>query len=142
MAVTNNSLPPELLRVVDANLNRLKEGIRVIEDIARYVHNDKELSTSLKTLRHLCRIEPLEALLASRDSVNDVLRPTMQSEMNRTDLLSIIIANYKRAQESSRVLEELYKIVEPALSEQFKTIRYELYTLEKKNVLELSNEHH
>lgn len=142
MAVTNNLLPPELLRVVDANLNRLKEGIRVIEDIARYVHNDKELSTSLKTLRHQCRIEPLEALLASRDSVNDVLRPTMQSEMNRTDLLSIIIANYKRAQESSRVLEELYKIVEPALSEQFKTIRYELYTLEKKNVLELSNESH
>jgi thiamine-phosphate pyrophosphorylase len=128
--------------VVDANLNRLKEGIRVIEDIARYVHNDKELASQLKSLRHQCRIEPLEALLASRDSINDVLRPTIQSEMNRTDLLSIIIANYKRAQESSRVLEELYKIVEPPLSEQFKTIRYELYTLEKKNVLELSNERH
>ena len=131
----NNSLPPELLRVVDANLNRLKEGIRVIEDIARYVHNDKELSASLKHLRHQCRIEPLEALLASRDSVNDVLRPTMQSEMNRTDLRSIMIANYKRAQESSRVLEEMYKIVDPELSERFKQIRYELYTLEKKNLL-------
>lgn len=131
----SNSLPPELLRVVDANLNRLKEGIRVIEDIARYVHNDKELSTSLKILRHQCRIEPLEALLASRDSVNDVLRPTMQSEMNRTDLRSIMIANYKRGQESARVLEELYKIVEPGLSERFKNIRYELYTLEKKNLV-------
>jgi thiamine-phosphate pyrophosphorylase len=136
----NKLFPPELLRVVDANLNRLKEGIRVIEDIARYVHNDKDLATSLKTLRHQCRIEPLEELLASRDSIHDVLRPSMQSEMNRTDLLSIIIANYKRAQESSRVLEELYKIVEPSLSEQFKTIRYELYTLEKKNVLDISNE--
>lgn len=135
MAVTNNTLPPELLRVVDANLNRLKEGIRVIEDIARYVHNDKELATSLKNLRHQCRVEPLEELLASRDSVNDVLRPTMQSEMNRTDLRSIVIANYKRGQESSRVLEELYKIVEPSLSERFKNIRYELYTLEKKNLL-------
>jgi thiamine-phosphate pyrophosphorylase len=135
----SNILPPELLRVVDANLNRLKEGIRVIEDIARYVHNDKELASKLKNLRHLCRIEPLEELLASRDSVNDVLRPTMQSEMNRTDLRSILIANYKRAQESSRVLEELYKIVEPALSEQFKHIRYELYTLEKKNLLDLGN---
>lgn len=139
MAVTNNSLPPELLRVVDANLNRLKEGIRVIEDIARYVHNDKELSTSLKTLRHQCRIEPLEELLVSRDSINDVLRSTMPSEMNRTDLRSIVIANYKRGQESSRVLEELYKIVEPSLSERFKHIRYELYTLEKKNLLD-SNE--
>jgi len=136
---TKSPLPSELLRVVDANLNRLKEGIRVIEDIARYVHNDKNLATSLKQLRHQCRIEPLEALLASRDSVNDVLRPTMQSEMNRIDLRSILVANYKRGQESSRVLEELYKIVEPTLSETFKHIRYELYTLEKKNLLSLSH---
>lgn len=126
--------------MVDANLNRLKEGIRVIEDIARYVHNDKNLSTSLKQLRHQCRIEPLEDLLASRDSINDVLRPTMQSEMNRTDLRSILVANYKRGQESSRVLEELYKIISPDLSETFKHIRYELYTLEKNNLLGLGNE--
>ena len=139
MVVTSNTLPSELFRVVDANLNRLKEGIRVIEDIARYVHNDKALSTALKTLRHLCRIEPLELLLASRDSINDVLRPTMQSEMNRTDLRSILIANYKRGQESSRVLEELYKIVDPTLSERFKHIRYELYALEKENLLGLGN---
>lgn len=131
----SNLLPPELLRVADANLNRLKEGIRVIEDVARYVHNDKELAASLKNLRHQCRIEPLETLLASRDSVNDVLRPTVQSEMNRTDLRSILIANYKRAQESSRVLEELFKIVDGETSERFKQIRYELYTLEKKNLV-------
>jgi len=136
---TNNALPSELLRVVDANLNRLKEGIRVIEDIARYLHNDKNLSTSLKKLRHQCRIEPLEALLSSRDSVNDVLRPTMQSEMSRTDVRSILIANYKRGQESSRVLEEVYKIIEPETSEVFKQIRYELYTLEKENLLGLGN---
>ncbi|MDP1785062.1 MAG: thiamine-phosphate pyrophosphorylase [Sulfuricurvum sp.] len=140
MEKKNNTLPSELFRVVDANLNRLKEGIRVIEDIARYVHNDKSLSTALKTLRHQCRIEPLELLLASRDSVNDVLRPTMQTEMNRTDLRSIVIANYKRGQESSRVLEELYKIADPSLSERFKQIRYELYTLEKENLLYLGNE--
>jgi thiamine-phosphate pyrophosphorylase len=66
----------------------------------------------------------------------------MQSEMNRTDLRSILIANYKRGQESSRVLEELYKIVDPVLSERFKQIRYELYTLEKENLLNLNNESH
>jgi thiamine-phosphate pyrophosphorylase len=131
----SSSLPPELFRVVDANLNRLKEGIRVIEDIARYVRDDKSLATRLKHLRHSCKIEPIEPLLASRDSVNDVLRPSMQSEMNRSDLKSILIANYKRAQESSRVLEEIYKIVEPELSERFKHIRYELYTLEKENLV-------
>ena len=133
--MTTNHLPSQLLRVVDANLNRLKEGIRVIEDIARYVHNDKTIASQLKSLRHQCRIEPLNELLSSRDSVNDILRPTIQSEMNRTDLKSIVVANYKRAQESSRVLEEMYKIISPDLSETFKHIRYELYTLEKENLL-------
>lgn len=132
-------LAPDLCRVIDANLNRLKEGIRVIEDIARYTHNDRALASQLKTLRHRGRIDDLDALLASRDSANDVLRPTMTQELNRTDLKSILIANYKRAQESSRVLEEMYKIVDPDLSENFKQIRYELYTLEKENLLGFSS---
>lgn len=130
----SNSLSPELYRVIDANLNRLKEGIRVIEDIARYSHNDKALASQLKALRHQSKIDDLQNLLSSRDSINDVLRPTVSSELNRDSLESIIIANYKRAQESARVLEEMYKIVDPELSENFKTIRYTLYTLEKENL--------
>lgn len=128
------SVDPSLYRVIDANLNRLKEGIRVIEDIARYVSNDKELASKLKALRHQSRIDDLQNLLASRDSINDVLRPTVSSEMNRDSLEGIIVANYKRAQESSRVLEELYKIVQPELSENFKSLRYALYQLEKENL--------
>lgn len=127
---------PSLYRVIDANLNRLKEGVRVIEDIARYVNNDKALASKLKEVRHQSRIDDLQNLLSSRDSVNDVLRPTVTSEMNRDSLESIIVANYKRAQESSRVLEEMYKIVDPALSENFKSLRYALYQLEKENLLE------
>jgi thiamine-phosphate pyrophosphorylase len=128
------TIDPSLYRVIDANLNRLKEGVRVIEDIARYVSNDKELASKLKALRHQSRIDDLQNLLHSRDSVNDVLRPTVSSEMNRDSLEGIIIANYKRAQESSRVLEELYKIVQPELSENFKSLRYALYQLEKENL--------
>lgn len=138
MAAKSNTFSPDLYRVIDANLNRLKEGIRVIEDIARYLHNDKSLASKLKALRHQSRIDDLQNLLASRDSINDVLRPTVTSEMNRTDLESILVANYKRAQESSRVLEEMYKIVDPELSEHFKGIRYTLYTLEKENLLATS----
>ena len=108
--MTTNHLSPELYRVIDANLNRLKEGIRVIEDIARYVDNNKILATKLKNLRHQSKIEDLQNLLSSRDSINDVLRPTIKSEMNRSDVKSIIIANYKRGQESSRVLEEMYYV--------------------------------
>jgi len=139
---TKTSVPettPELYRIIDANLNRLKEGIRVIEDIARYLDNNKSLATQLKNLRHQARIDSTLPLLASRDSINDVLRPTQSSELNRHNLQDILLANYKRAQESSRVLEEMYKIIDPNLSETFKTIRYTLYTLEKENILAKSD---
>lgn len=135
MAATTEHQSPDIFRVIDANLNRLKEGVRVIEDIARYLQNDKSLALKLKNLRHKSKIQDFGDLLASRDSVNDVLRPTVPDEMKRDSIQSILVANYKRAQESSRVLEELYKIVDPTLSENFKFIRYELYVLEKAHLL-------
>ena len=118
------------LRLIDANLNRLREGIRVVEDIFRYVYNDKQTATALKELRHLSRLENYIELLETRDVKNDVLRSSIKSEQNRTDLYSILIANFKRAQESSRVLEEFCKLLSVKDSENFKYIRYELYNLE------------
>ena len=121
----------ENLRLLDANLNRLREGIRVIEDIYRYILNDKETSVRLKTLRHKIRVDFYEQLLNSRDIKNDVLKQSTKSEQLRSDLNAIIIANFKRAQESSRVLEEFTKLIDINLSENFKSIRYELYDIEK-----------
>ena len=118
------------LRLIDANLNRLREGIRVVEDIFRYVYNDKQTAIKLKELRHLSRLENYIELLETRDVKNDVLRSSIKSEQNRTDLYSILIANFKRAQESSRVLEEFCKLISIKDSENFKYIRYELYNLE------------
>lgn len=118
------------LRLIDANLNRLREGIRVVEDIFRYIYNDKEISTKLKSLRHIARTKNYYELLETRDVENDVLRESIKSEQNREDLNSILIANFKRAQESSRVLEELTKLSSIEDSENFKYIRYELYNLE------------
>lgn len=118
------------LRLIDANLNRLREGIRVVEDIFRYVYNDKQTSLKLKDLRHKARLENFTELLKTRDVRNDVLRASIKSEQNRSDLYSILIANFKRAQESSRVLEEFTKLTSIEDSENFKYIRYELYNLE------------
>lgn len=117
-------------RIIDANLNRLREGIRVVEDIFRYIYNNKELSTKLKNLRHLSRVENFYEILSCRDVQNDVLKESIKSEQNRDDLNSILIANFKRAQESARVLEELLKLYSIEDSENFKYIRYELYNLE------------
>ncbi|MGB3751406.1 MAG: thiamine-phosphate pyrophosphorylase [Arcobacteraceae bacterium] len=119
------------LRLLDANLNRLREGIRVVEDIYRYIFNDKEIALKLKILRHDSRIDQYNELLDSRDIKNDVLKTSTPSEQKRTDLLSIVIANFKRAQESARVLEEFGKLIDTQTSENFKSIRYELYDLEK-----------
>lgn len=127
------------LRIIDANLNRLREGLRVVEDICRYIKNDKNISSKLKNLRHLSRIDCYQELLNSRDIINDCLKQTTTSELNRENLDSILISNFKRAQESSRVLEEITKLNLQNESAKFKNIRYELYDLEKEVMYKTSN---
>ncbi len=131
--MTNSS--DKTWRLIDANLNRLKEGVRVIEDIARYLNDDTLLASKLKNIRHECKINNYIDIVKSRDSINDVLKSSTISEMQRADIDSILIANYKRTQESARVLEEVFKILDPTMSDKFKKIRYELYTLEKNNLV-------
>jgi len=125
---TNNR---SLLRVIDANINRYKEGIRVVEDIFRYIYDNKEISSNLKTLRHINIPINIKELLSSRDSVNDVLKPSTKSEQTRENLENIILANIKRSEESARVLEEIFKLVDIKTSEMFKNNRYSLYNIEK-----------
>jgi len=124
------------LRLIDANLNRLREGIRVIEDIFRFILDDKTNATKLKNLRHKARLPNYNKLLQNRDIINDVLKTTTKSELQRENLNSILIANFKRAQESARVVEEFTKLNTKLnfkeYSKIFKHIRYELYDLEKK----------
>jgi thiamine-phosphate pyrophosphorylase len=127
------------LRILDANLNRLREGIRVIEDICRFILNDKTIASQLKDLRHKSRIKNYQELLNSRDIKNDVLKSTTKSEQTRDNISSILISNFKRTQESARVLEEFCKLTDSALSQTFKNIRYELYDLEKKVQLNYDN---
>jgi thiamine-phosphate pyrophosphorylase len=121
----------KLYRLIDANLNRLREGIRVCEDIQRYINDNKKLSKKLKSIRHKCRVKDQKRYLKSRDIIGDVLKATIGSEAKREDINSIQIANIKRAQESARVLEESLKLIDPNEAEKFKQIRYELYDIEK-----------
>ncbi len=131
----SDTIEPKLFRLVDANLNRLKEGIRVIEDINRYLYDNQAVASKLKGLRHLATVENYLQILPHRDIENDVLKTSTETEMRREDLKSLLLANYKRAQEAARVLEESFKLIDPKKSEDFKTIRYKLYALEKENLL-------
>jgi thiamine-phosphate pyrophosphorylase len=118
-----------LYRTIDANLNRFKEGIRVVEDILRYEFNSP-IAKKLKEIRHV-KIPNYEEIIKQRDANNDILKPSTKSEQTRNSIKDIIISNLKRAQESARVLEEIYKLYDIKLSEEFKTKRYLLYSLEK-----------
>ena len=125
----------KIYRIIDANLNRLKEGIRVAEDIARYYFDNKDLTIKLKTIRHSAKLpdELLEKIITERNISTDVLnsKTVLNSEKKRKDLKDILISNMRRAEESSRVLEELLKLDDEVLSDNFKKIRYQLYNLEQ-----------
>ena len=123
---------PKIERLIDANLNRLKEGLRVVEDICRYIHNDKPLTSELKALRHKLQTAYSIDRLQYRDIIGDVQKTSTQSELLRLNLNDILIANFSRAEESSRVLEEIFKLQEIEQSELFKQMRYQLYDIEKR----------
>ena len=126
-------------RLIDANLNRLREALRLLEDVNRYIFDDKELSYQFKTLRH--KLTPLfdSNRLKYRDIEGDVAKESLESEMQRANLQDLINANFSRAQESARVLEEAFKLNTPKNSAIAKEIRYSLYGLHKKMILGLEN---
>jgi thiamine-phosphate pyrophosphorylase len=133
-----------IYRIIDANLNRAREGIRVAEEVARLYFDDAKLSSQLKSLRHqLTRVAKTsfdeKKLLSFRDSEKDVGANSMGGlEKKRADLEAIVFANLRRAQEAVRVLEEFGKLITPASAQSFKKIRFRLYTLEQK-MMELLN---
>ncbi|MBI4977887.1 MAG: glycosyltransferase [Spirochaetes bacterium] len=132
----------KLYRIIDANVNRLREGLRVIEDIARYQYDDQRVFAAIKHMRH--DIEAITSgidheLLSARASDDDVGRATLtDSEHRRAGVAHLLRANCIRAQEAARVLEETLKTVAAEKSERAKTIRFALYALEKKLLLSAS----
>ena len=126
------------LRLFDANVNRCREGLRVLEDSARFVTNKPELYKKLRSLRH--RVDKLTRdiypeMLAVRDSLADSGR-SMKESSTRSGFGAVLAANFRRVEESLRVLEEYGKIVCPDAAKEFKAIRYAAYTLEKKVCIE------
>jgi thiamine-phosphate pyrophosphorylase len=122
-------------RILDANANRCAEGLRVVEEVARFGMNDEGLHQRMKEIRHLVR-SGMEALTGGsfhfRDSEGDVGRSlSTVSEQYRGSLESVARANFARAEEALRVIEEFGKLIDPQVSGNFKNLRFELYMLEK-----------
>ena len=127
-------------RIIDANINRITEGLRVTEDIFRYSLECSDLQQGLKDMRHrLTSVIDRHSVIGFRASLDDVGFSSIGSrEYERSELRDIAAANLKRAEEGLRVLEEIYKLVNDGISSVMKTLRYELYELEKKAIAKLN----
>lgn len=113
-------------RIIDVNLNRASEGLRVVEEVIRHLNRDERLFNQVRSLRHRINqtLPDSISLILSRESASDPGRMTEVPE--RLNTLGLIRANLKRAQEAIRVLEEVSQ-----QKQSFMAIRFDLYSLEK-----------
>ena len=123
-------------RMLDANANRAREALRVLEDYARFALDNAAICGQLKSLRHelaaaLGRLHIDDAVLA-RDTTGDVgTAISTAAEMARPGLAEVVIAAGKRLSEALRVLEEVGKTIDPVAAAALEQIRYRGYTLEQ-----------
>ena len=122
------------LRLLDANANRAREGIRTAEDYLRFNGGDGPWAARLKTIRNaitdIIRGSVAdERLVASRDAAGDPLRvaahgtSAQASESPRAGAQR----GRKRAQEAVRVLEENLRGSQPGAAMELARHRYTLY---------------
>src|SRR5690242_17331773 len=124
-----------VLRILDANLNRAREALRVIEDYARFALNDKVLCGQLKQLRHDLA-EATSGIVSDailhRDTPGDVGTANKTStERSREDVGHVVVASGKRLGEALRTIEEYLKTTDGAAASKVEAIRYRFYDLER-----------
>lgn len=132
-------MDPAVARILDANFNRAREALRVMEDYARFALDDARLSEALKDLRHALAAAVETAHLSSaiilRDTPGDVgTELTAGGEYERASAGDVVRAAGKRLSEAFRAIEEYGKTVEPRLAADVERLRYRGYDLEKRLV--------
>lgn len=134
-----------VLRILDANANRAREGLRVMEEAARFVLNDAELSEGLKVLRHdlaaaLAALSGGADLPASRDTPGDVgTRLRTDSEQQRDTVADVAVAAGRRLSEALRAIEEYGKLLDGVFAGRIEQLRYRGYGLEQRLGLALAS---
>jgi thiamine-phosphate pyrophosphorylase len=124
------------LRILDANLNRATEGLRVIEDYCRFALDDRHLTQRCKQLRHdlVSALDEVStpALAAARESQSDVgAEFATPQEGERSSLEHVAAASWQRVQQALRVIDECLKLIAPESAAAVEQLRYQAYTLAK-----------
>lgn len=128
---------PPIYRTLDANANRAREAMRVMEDAARFCLNDTALARDLKNLRHdfAAAVKSLADLPAHRDTPGDVgTEMTTPAESSRATIADVAVAAGKRLTEALRGCEEFGKLLDADFAAAVKQLRYRAYTLEQRLV--------
>jgi thiamine-phosphate pyrophosphorylase len=120
------------MRMLDANFNRVAEGLRVVEDIFRFCFDHGDIQARLKGVRHRLMVQaPADGHELWRQALEDVgFRAEDAWEEDRSGTRDLLRANFKRAQQGLRCLEELIKLERPAAAREIKALRYEVYDIE------------
>jgi len=130
-------------RIIDVNINRLTEGLRVVEEIVRFEFEDKKLLNSIRQIHNrLTRTTKnyRKTIIPFRKSETDLGRSDKFDRLKRQNLSDVLFANIKRAEEAARVLEEIIKINDAKMSAFFKEVRFSLYDIEKLIALKINSQ--
>ena len=120
-----------IYQIIDANLDRAREGLRVLEDWARFGLGENDFVSKIKNYRQILGKNHLEAYKQSRNHNEDHCKGlTHQEQFKRKTPEQIISSNSGRIQEALRVIEEFSRLQNHQLSKIASDIRYEIYTLE------------
>ncbi|WP_242057693.1 MULTISPECIES: thiamine phosphate synthase [Nostoc] len=118
-------------RILDANLDRAREGLRIIEEWCRFGLNNAQLALECKRLRQEVAKWHTPELRAARDTPGDPgTELTHPQEEERASIKSVLQANFCRIEEALRVLEEYGKLYHQSMAKACKQMRYQVYTLE------------
>jgi thiamine-phosphate pyrophosphorylase len=124
-------------RILDANLDRAREGLRVVEEWCRFGLNNIELAGLCKQLRQELGSWHRHEFRLARDTPADVgTEITHIREEARANVTDVLRANLSRVQEALRVLEEYGKVYSSAMGLACKHMRYQVYTLESQLLLQ------
>ena len=120
-----------IYQIIDANLDRAREGLRVLEDWARFGLGENDSVKRIKNFRQILGKNHLEVYKQSRNFIKDECKGlTHQEQSKRSSPDQIISSNAGRVQEALRVIEEFSRAHNYDLSKIAAEIRYEIYTLE------------
>lgn len=124
---------PEALQIIDANLNRVREALRVVEDIIRFSTTDKTFQAMLREIRHSFTFSYIKYFgmlpITKRSVVSDAGRKNLPYKTKT--IKEILLRNFLRIEEGIRCIEECSSFLCPESTPIWQRLRFRIYAIEQ-----------